>query len=122
MNVSKYAKLFISILIFFMNFSCVAGDGLLRVTGCLVDINGVPAESCILELHMASDERLLGTRKVEADFEDEFVISPWPHKYYLVTICLKDSTSFRTDIFKSNGTKYADKPLDLGKIVLKPMN
>jgi len=102
-----------------LSLSCVAGDKLFVATGRVVDSIGTPVDSCFLELHESSG-RLIGTRCVSAEFEAEWVISPWPHKYYLTVICPKDSSSFKTNIFKTNWTNYAYKPLDLGTMVLKP--
>lgn len=122
MNLSDHMKLLSAILALAMSYSCIAGDGILNITGHLVDIKGATVDSCVLELHLAKDGTLLHTRQVSGFFEVDFTIAPWSQKYYLVAVCPHDSTTFKSAVFKTNGTKYTKPPLDLGKIILKPMN
>ncbi len=99
--------------------SCIAADGFLNVKGRLVDQFGSPIDSCVLQLHAAGNGELLGSSRVGGDFEATFGIAPWSKKYYLQAICPRDSSTFKTPDFKSNGSKYYRNPMELGTIVLR---
>ena len=96
----------------------MVGDGIMLVTGSIVDQNRKPINQCKLGLLWADEKKRVSQYVVQPEFSVDFVISPFRDKYYLTIECPGYRTIFKSDEFVSRGGTYAEKPLDLGVIVM----
>lgn len=114
----KYLKTIFLVIVFISSVSCI-GDGVLRVKGNIVDINNNAVNNCVLELCLAEDGKILRSMSIEEEFDVAITVNPLTDNYYFVVRCNEDMYIHTTDIYEVNGKEYANKPLNIGKIVLR---
>lgn len=102
----------------FMLSACI-GDGVLLIKGSIFDENNRPVNNCELQIFTASEDRKLRFIKVDNDFDVGFTTAPRAHEYYFMIDCGSRYHQFKTPIYKIDGSSYAQRPLDLGRIHMK---
>lgn len=93
-------------------------DGIVRVTGRVVSIDGAPLEDCEAVLYTARDGEELQNHPISGHFLESFTVYPVKTDFYLQVSCAGYS-SFRSDSFYSSGDM--SDSTDLGEIRLEPL-
>ena len=97
-------------------------DGLVTVTGVIVDRRAQPVDDCLIELYDAGTNEPTGAHRqvsVSRRFTASFLIAPTASDYFFRITCRSIESSYDTEVLRFGGAHHAETPLDLGAIALE---
>jgi hypothetical protein len=81
--------------------------------------NDPPPSTCLLEVYSKKGNRFVRSLDVPPNFEQQVVVGPGVHEYYMVVSCPGSPAKVTSGVYKLGSTYYLDHPVDLGEINLK---
>lgn len=98
------------------------GDSAFSVQGKVVDMSGVPFNSCLLMLYSEDSQEPYGTIEIGSEFLETFIISPKKQNYFLSISCEEGQSVYKSDIKRLGSKEFYINPIDLGIIKLDRKN
>ncbi len=93
------------------------GDSGARIRG-QIQIRGHAVPDCLMSLHVASNDLLVGTVKVRPKFEETFVLAPGEDDYYVTITCQGITGRFKSPHVRLGSVKTYRQGIDLGTVTL----